>query len=76
MIDGDAMWDMAKRAQTRQSLCEKIARHARHEGIDATWQRVNRNLPLWERWYTGALATGHLLKQTGARKIPPGERDS
>lgn len=56
-------------ARLRWIECQHISDHARKKGIDATPVKVNRNLPIWRRWYHGGLATGYLMRQTGVQFI-------
>jgi len=61
---------VAEKCEQRRDLIRKIVKYGRHCGLDATFDRVNRNLPVWSEWYYGRYATGYLIRKTGVRKIP------
>lgn len=56
-------------ARMRYKRCQDISTIARFVGLDATPEKVNRNLTYWERWSQGRLATGYLMRITGVRQI-------
>ena len=58
-------------ARARWLRCQQIARGAQVIGLDATPEKVNKRLDVWERWYQGRLATGYLIKMTGVQRIKP-----
>lgn len=62
--------DYLAEAAARRDLCKAIALKARHQGLNIEWEAVNRQLPIWKRWYNGQLATGYLIRQTGVKPIP------
>lgn len=53
----------------RRDRCERIAAKLRAMSFDVKWERVNRHYLVFIRWDEGRLATGHLIKQTGIRRI-------
>lgn len=62
--------EIQRQVQVRKDTIGKIVIYARHKGLDATFDKVNRNFRLWSEWYYGRYATGYLIRQTGVRKIP------
>lgn len=62
--------EIQRQVMQRQEFVRKVVLYARHKGLDASFESVNKNLNLWQRWYTGNLATGYLIRATKVRKMP------
>jgi hypothetical protein len=62
------VYDYQLAAADRRIMCEKIAGTARERGLDANWEKVNRQYRIWLLWYRGQLATGYLIRQTGVKR--------
>lgn len=61
--------ELAQQVRERQEACRLIADKLGTLGYDVDWQRVNRNFPVFYRWYTGNLAMGYLRRQTGIHPV-------
>jgi hypothetical protein len=61
--------DYAGEARLRWAMCIAIAEHANALGLNATPRKVNKNFTIWRTWKEGRLATGYLMKLTGAKYV-------
>ena len=65
---GSAYTETETRIIERWQRCHTIAREAWSKGLNVTPMCVNRHYRWFKLWYSGGLATGHLMKATGIKQ--------